>query len=286
MAKCSVCAAELAPGDEFCDTCGSRAESAPRLEFTREGGPAGAHRDGGAAGAGGAQGGGGAGGAQREGGAESPHPEAGAVLCPVCGTRKSGRFCEEDGYDFDTGRQAERPAAFGVPLVPSVPPGPPDAGEATCDLPIFAERFGPGGGDPPRARTWTAVVTADRAYFDAVLKLGGPDAGQIAFPPYCPDRLITLAGERVRIGRRSASRRIEPEIDLSVPPEDPGVSRLHAVLLAQPDGSWTLVDPGSANGTTLNDDLEPIPVNVPVPVKDGDRVHVGAWTTITLRSPE
>jgi pSer/pThr/pTyr-binding forkhead associated (FHA) protein len=95
-----------------------------------------------------------------------------------------------------------------------------------------------------------------------------------------------MTADRVQIGRRSVSRGIDPEIDLSVPPEDPGVSRLHAVLLAQPDGSWTLVDVGSANGTTLNDDLDPIPVNVPVPVKDGDRVHVGAWTTITLKSPD
>jgi pSer/pThr/pTyr-binding forkhead associated (FHA) protein len=77
-----------------------------------------------------------------------------------------------------------------------------------------------------------------------------------------------------------------PEIDLSAPPEDPGVSHLHAVLLAQPDGTWNLVDPGSTNGTTVNGGTEPIPVNAPLPMADGDRIHVGAWTTITLSLQE
>ncbi|RFU42973.1 FHA domain-containing protein [Actinomadura logoneensis] len=182
-----------------------------------------------------------------------------AAACPVCGTAKSGRFCEVDGYDFATGRQAERPESF------------------TEDY---------GGHPQPRPKVWTAVVTADRAYYDAVVAQSGTEGQGIAFPPYCPDRRLPLTADRVQIGRRSVSRGIHPEIDLSVPPEDPGVSRLHAVLLAQPDGSWTLVDLGSANGTTLNDDRDPIPVNVPVPVKDGDRVHVGAWTTITLTGPD
>ncbi|MEV5576674.1 FHA domain-containing protein [Spirillospora sp. NPDC052269] len=239
VGKCSVCAEELHPGDEFCDACGSRVESAPRLEFARENG----------------------------GGAAEPRRESPVAVCPVCGANKSGRFCEVDGYDFDTGRQAERPAAFTEP----------------------AAFTGPDGATPPpkpRPRVWTAVVAADRAYFDAVLAQGGSEAAAIAFPAYYLERRVPMDGERVRIGRRSASRGIEPEIDLSVRPEDPGASRQHAVLVAQPDGSWTLVDLGSANGTTLNDGLDPIPVNVPVPVKDGDRVHVGAWTTITLRSPD
>ncbi len=54
------------------------------------------------------------------------------------------------------------------------------------------------------------------------------------------------------------------------------------MLIAQPDGGWHLVDPGSTNGTFINDAPEPIEVNVDVPVGDGDRIHMGAWTTITL----
>jgi hypothetical protein len=127
---------------------------------------------------------------------------------------------------------------------------------------------------------WAAVVTADRAYFDAIQAAGGPDAAGIAFPAYCPQRRFRLAGTEVRIGRRSTSSGIDPEIDLSVAPADPGVSRLHAVLLKAPDGSWSVVDPGSANGTAVNG--SEIPPGQAVPLRDGDRIHLGAWTELRV----
>jgi pSer/pThr/pTyr-binding forkhead associated (FHA) protein len=58
---------------------------------------------------------------------------------------------------------------------------------------------------------------------------------------------------------------------------------MHAVLVGSPEGGWTLIDPGSANGTFLNDSTEPIATNKAVLVADGDRIHMGAWTTLTLR---
>jgi hypothetical protein len=133
---------------------------------------------------------------------------------------------------------------------------------------------------------WTAVVAADREYYNAVIAEEGPDSATLAFPPYAPERRIPLAGQQVRIGRRSSAQPSPPEIDLREPPEDPGVSHVHAVLLAKPDGSWTLVDPGSRNRTCLNGSTEPIPLNEEVPVAAGDRIHVGAWTTITLTRDE
>lgn len=232
---------------DYCDVCGGLMEGAPRAEFadppsSSAPGPAPAAEAG----------------------------EGGEDLCPQCRTPRSGRFCEVDGYDFETGTlytaqmSAARAAAQIRPLVPAqrrssprlTPPGP------------------------------AAVIMADRAYFDLVMAQMGPDAPDLTFPPYCPERRVPLRGGQVRIGRRSASRGLLPEIDLGTPPEDPGVSHLHAVLLAQPDGSWNLVDPGSTNGTTVNGGTEPIPVNVPVPMGDGDRIHVGAWTTITLSLQE
>lgn len=123
---------------------------------------------------------------------------------------------------------------------------------------------------------WSAVVTADRAYFAAITS---PDE-EIVFPEVCPERTVRLSPGEVWIGRRSRSRGLVPEIDLA---EDPGVSHLHAVLRTAPDGGWTLTDPGSTNGTTLNDDPAALTPGVAVPVADGDRIHVGAWTTITLR---
>jgi len=86
----------------------------------------------------------------------------------------------------------------------------------------------------------------------------------------------------VRIGRRSASRGLEPEIDLTGPPLDPGVSHLHAVLTAEPDGGWTVCDPGSANGTLVNG--QSIPAGARVRLREGDRVCVGAWTMLTIQA--
>jgi len=109
------------------------------------------------------------------------------------------------------------------------------------------------------------------------------EVDDIAFPAVCPDRHFNLTGDRFVIGRRSVSRGVNPEIDLSGAPEDVGVSHTHAVLVAGPDGAWTIIDPGSANGTFLNDATDPIPTNQAVPLNDGDRLHIGAWTTVTLR---
>jgi hypothetical protein len=131
-------------------------------------------------------------------------------------------------------------------------------------------------------QAWSAIVTADRAYYDNVVAAGGPDAASIQFPAYCPERRFQLTGSEVRIGRRSASRGLEPEIDLTGPPTDPGISHLHAVLIAQPDGTWSVLDPGSSNGTQLNG--IDIVSGVPVGLHDGDRVYLGAWTVVTIQA--
>ena len=82
------------------------------------------------------------------------------------------------------------------------------------------------------------------------------------------------------IGRRSATRELKPEIDLADQPVDPGVSRLHAVLIASPDGNWAILDPGSANGTRLNG--REIPPGEQIPLHEGDRINLGAWTVISM----
>jgi len=130
------------------------------------------------------------------------------------------------------------------------------------------------------AGTWTAVVAADRVYYDSVRAVSDQDAASISFPDHVPERRFRLSGAEVRIGRRSVSRRIEPEIDLTGPPADPGVSRLHAVLVAEPDRSWSVVDAGSPNGILVNGkDVAP---GQAVPLRNGDRIHLGAWTVITI----
>jgi hypothetical protein len=201
-----------------------------------------------------------------------------AETCPRCDTPRSGRFCEEDGYDFVL--NADRPphsSRFTTTAQLNV------ATPVTPTIPSAATKLARNRSAGKPGRGWRAVITADREYYDKVMAEGGPDAAVIAFPPYYPDRVVPLTGNQVRIGRRSVSRGVTPEVDLSEPPEDVGVSHIHAVLLARPDGTWVLVDPGSTNGTTVNGSTDPIAVNAEIPVGDGDRIHVGAWTTITLR---
>ncbi|ANP55114.1 hypothetical protein J2Z21_003403 [Streptomyces griseochromogenes] len=144
----------------------------------------------------------------------------------------------------------------------------------------------PGSGFPPAPQqpaTWTATIGPDREYFMAMMHRSGPEATGLNLPAYSPEQQRTLTGNQITIGRRRHSTGDTPDVDLSVPPEDPGVSHQHAVLVQQPDGSWAVVDQNSTNGTTVNGSDEPIQPFVPVPLQDGDRVHVGAWTTITIR---
>jgi len=166
------------------------------------------------------------------------------TLCASCGTPQVGRFCEECGHDsLDTATAAPPPAT---------------------------------------PATWHAVVTADRAYFDRVVAAGGPDADAMEFPLYCPERRFVLHDDRISIGRRSRSRGIFPDIDLIGPPEDLGVSASHAMLV-RVAGAWSVVDLDSTNGTTVNGADTPLRPNDPRPLADGDRVHLGAWTTLTIR---
>ena len=133
---------------------------------------------------------------------------------------------------------------------------------------------------PYSQATWSAVIGTDRAYYDRVQEVTGTLGAAVAFPGEGAGRRFQLRGNQMRIGRRSASRGLAPEIDLTGPPADPGISRLHAVLIAGPDGSWAVLDPGSANGTLLNG--TEITIGTPVPLHDGDRINLGAWTSVTV----
>jgi hypothetical protein len=181
----------------------------------------------------------------------------------------------------------------GLAIGPAPDPAPDDAPEATvpcsnCGEPRdggrFCERCGhrydtePSSVEDPRS-VWVAVVAVDRELFDTTSAVARgfelPDAAE---------RRVELIGSTIRIGRQSRRHPTAPEIDLSGAPADPGVSREHAQLLRQTDGSWVLVDAGSANGTYLNGSAERVPRNQLVPLVAGDRIRLGIWTSITLHA--
>jgi FHA domain-containing protein len=167
-------------------------------------------------------------------------PPAATKPCPACGAPISGRFCETCGHD----------SALPAPATPV-----------------------------QSSVTWTAVVTADRGFYDRVVARGGPDS--VEFPQFFPERRITLQRDTALIGRHNRDQGVTPEIDLGLQPADRGVSTQHAVLRVRDSGP-TITDLGSTNGTSLNDSEDLLANGVETPLSDGDRIHVGAWTTITI----
>jgi hypothetical protein len=165
--------------------------------------------------------------------------------CPACGAPVSGRFCETCGHD----------SALPAPATP-----PPDPDEAVIV-------------------GWTAVVAADREFHQRVLARQGPDT--VDFPQFFPVRRIALPGPTALIGRGNRDQGVQPEIDLGIHPADRGVSGQHAVLRISASGI-TVTDLGSTNGTSLNGSDTVLGENAETPLAEGDRIHVGAWTTITI----
>ncbi|MGX7829448.1 FHA domain-containing protein [Actinokineospora sp. 24-640] len=127
---------------------------------------------------------------------------------------------------------------------------------------------------------WQLTASADRDYFAVVRGLGGPDLAELEFPQFWAERRFALRGEDMLVGRRDLDNGFDPEIDLGA---DRAVGRAHAKLLATPQG-WSVVDLRSVNGTYVNDTSAPIRPETPVPLRDGDRVYLGAWTRLTLRA--
>jgi hypothetical protein len=180
--------------------------------------------------------------------------------CPNCGTPGDSkqRFCEDCGYDRKTGKVPDLAAA--APVTTSSA-----ASSVTSSTTPAAE--------------WTATVTADRVYFDA------NDIDGVEFPVAYPEKQFVLTGTQMLIGRRSASKGVNPEMDLSAPPVDPGISHSHALLTRDTTGIWLLSDPGSTNGTYVNSNPTALTPGQTLKLTDGDQIHVGAWTTITVHAP-
>jgi hypothetical protein len=177
--------------------------------------------------------------------AQADPSSAEAKACPACGMPVSGRFCEACGHDS------------ALPEPAATPPQPPEAVSVG----------------------WTAVVSADRALYERILAQEGPVT--VEFPRFFPERRIVLQGNTTLIGRGNRKQGVDPEIDIGIHPADRGVSTQHAVLRIR-DSGLTVTDLGSTNGTTLNDSDAPLPEGEETPLTDGDRIHIGAWTTITI----
>lgn len=206
------------------------------------------------------------------------------ATCPAGHESATTDYCDECGAAMTVAQAGTPTGSTPPPAVPAVRLCP------VCQAELDARFCETCGHDSTRPApvaaptgTWSVIATADPAWFEEVRRREGPDIASMAFPHYCPPRTFDLTGPQMAIGRRSRSRGVDPEIDLSGPPLDPGVSTLHAVLLARPEGGWELVDVGSTNGTVIGDAPDPIPPHVPVQLAAGDRIKIGAWTVLTVK---
>ncbi len=213
--------------------------------------------------------------------------------CDNCGVGHGpdDMFCENCGYDFITGSlppdtggelgvaapptpstpapESDQPADLGQQAVaPSVLDADPVSGpSASAEVPVA---------EVPRFRIAVAV---DRAYFDEVV-----NDGEIEYPDPPPAVLeLELAGTEIHVGRTSESRAIHPDIDVADLTGDQAVSSRHAVIRVTVDGVHTVVDVGSTNGTFVaTPDSKAISQGVPIEVKVGAPIFLGAWTKLTI----
>ncbi|MBW4687691.1 MAG: FHA domain-containing protein [Komarekiella atlantica HA4396-MV6] len=170
--------------------------------------------------------------------------------CPACSAPRepnSGDFCEICGYNFVTGVHGELPV-----------------GEAEGGIPS------PQSPAPQSPIVWEVIVTID----PSLRNLESPEA-----PINQPPVIFRLEKDSNLIGRRSEIRGIHPEVPLDF---DDAVSRRHALLNCQADGTLTLRDIDSANGTKLNGvELTPM---LDTQLQDGDEFTLGHWTRITVKA--
>jgi hypothetical protein len=176
----------------------------------------------------------------------APRPPVPAGGCPVCGEPRAAadnRFCEVCRYDFVSGASGPPPTASPVPA-PALSPSP--------------------------ASRWLLVVHIDPSLDTE------PDPAQPA--PTAPERLFPVELAEMLVGRRDDRQNIRP----AIPVLDPGASRRHAKFLLNADGSVSLHDLASTNGTKLNG--KDVVSGSVQPLEEGDEVTLGRWTRIRLRA--
>ncbi len=181
--------------------------------------------------------------------------EIAAQLCPDCSALHelhSGKFCEICGYNFVTQAHGELPIV--QPVVPEV--------VTPLETVTTKQEAAP--------REWEVVVTIDPSLRHPDSPKPPADATPITI---CLDKSTHL------IGRTSQVRAVYPEIALDL---DDAVSHRHALLDRQSDGTLTLRDIGSSNGTQLNGvELKPM---IDMPLKSGDVITLGHWTKIIIQT--
>lgn len=217
-------------------------------------------------------------------------------ICPDCGTPREGaaRFCEVCRHDFQENKTgvAEAIVASKQDQKPALKDNNPGAaaGQQNINTSMDIDKAEAGDSNsaqsskkmledelqavsdiPAITQKLNVVISVDRD------KLSSWD-GDSPIKPDTTDRVFPLDLDENLVGRRSQGKGVYPEIEIN----DPGVSRRHLKFIKQQDGSFGILELGSANGTELNGVvLEP---GISKTVKPGDELTLGIWTRLKIEA--
>jgi hypothetical protein len=132
-------------------------------------------------------------------------------------------------------------------------------------------------GAPAAPPPVSLVLGADRAHWERMVGDGEP-----AFPAAVPTLSFELSGDRLVLGRVRTGAVVDVDLALTGTAADPAVS--HRQCAFERDGStWSVRDLDSANGTWINDADEPLAEGASHTLVPGDRILMGAWTSLTVQ---
>jgi hypothetical protein len=223
-----------------------------------------------------------------------------AATCPAGHESTTTDYCDTCGApigaatsppgDGATGEAAGGPGAAGgeqgatVGAAASAAAGPAASTCPGCGEPVtarFCESCGYDveSGMPAGPAPVTLVLGTDRAHWDRMVGSGEP-----AFPAVSPTLSLELSGDRAVLGRvRSGASAGDVDLALTGAAADPAISH-HQCVFERDGATWTVRDAGSANGTWINDAAEPLAEGVTHTLAPGDRILMGAWTCLTVRT--
>ena len=180
------------------------------------------------------------------------------IRCPACQTANldTSRFCDECGTRLVAAAAMEfnEPPAYVPP--PAAAAVPSSANVTSFGVPPLA-------GQPESVRPLpSADRVAGTAHASLTIERGDS-----------PGTEFRLVNDESVIGRWDADNGIFPDVDLDAHDADAKVSRRHARIIRN-NGSYTIEDLGSTNGTYVNRGRRLLPGN-PQVLQDGDEVIVG-----------
>jgi hypothetical protein len=211
------------------------------------------------------------------------------VTCPAGHESSTDDYCDTCGTPIGAPTTAEAEASAEAEATgeaeagaAAAEPAPPVPACPGCGEPVvgrFCESCGYDveTGAPAAPPPVSLVLGADRAHWERMVGEGEP-----AFPAAVPTLSFELSGDRLVLGRVRTGAVVDVDLALTGSAADPAVS--HRQCAFERDGStWTVRDLDSANGTWINDADEPLAEGATHALVPGDRILMGAWTSLTVQ---